>query len=64
MKMNRLTAQQNAMIAEVQAEMSADELAKYVSEFTAETSAPEHDKYIVSAALLGNRTAMLLCHMS
>ena len=61
---NALTKEQNAMIDEVQAEMSIDELNSYVSKFTAEFSAPGHDKYIASAALLGNRTAMLLCHMS
>lgn len=59
-----LTPAQKSMIDEVCSEMSMAELNAYVSEFTAEFSAPEHDKYIACAALLGNRTAMVLCHMS
>lgn len=61
---NKLTQPQIEMITEVQAEMTPEALRKYVENFTAESSAPEHDKYIVSAALLGDKTAMLLCHMS
>ena len=61
---NQLTQSQIEMIKEVQGEMTAIELAEYVSNFTGESSAPEHDKYLVSAALLGDKTAMLLCHMA
>ena len=55
------------MITRVQSEMTADQLAAYVSDYcknSAPLTAPEHDDYIATAALLGNRTAMLLCHMA
>lgn len=59
-----LSTAQIEMIAEVQAKMTTEDIRAYVESFDGSKSAPEHDEIIVSAALLGDKTAMLLCHMS
>lgn len=60
---NTLSTAQKEMIAAVQARMTPEAIRAYVESFDGSKSAPEHDEVIVSAALLGDKTAMLLCHM-
>lgn len=62
--MTTLTQAQKEMIAAVTQKMTEKEMRSYVEEFDGAVCAPEHDEIIVTAALLGDRTAMLLCHMS
>jgi hypothetical protein len=59
-----LSQAQKEMIESVTSKMSANEIRKYVEYFDGSKSAPEHDEIIVTAALQGDATAMLLCHMA
>ena len=61
---NSLTQAQQEMISTVTSRMSAEEIMAHVEAYDDSICAPEHDEIIVTAALLGDKTAMLLCHMS
>ena len=54
------------LIDSVTDEFSPEQIREYVEMYGEDeepTFAPEHDKIIVVAALLGDKTAMALCHM-
>lgn len=62
--MSTFTQAQQEMISAVTQKMTAEQIRSHVESYDGSTCAPEHDEVIVTAALLGDRTAMLLCHMS